>query len=113
MDFAETLQLLMQENGISSYQLAKDLGVTITAITKWQNGSQPRPSSYKKLADYFGLTVQQLKDGAVTAQKTPPAKAEGESKEALMQLVDSLSEEEALRAAQMLQAAFPKLFEDR
>ena len=36
--------------------------------TSWKNGALPRMSSRKKIADYFGITVEELMD----TKKSPP-----------------------------------------
>lgn len=41
-------------------QLAKDLGISTALPTAWKNGSLPRISTVKKIADYFGVTSEYL-----------------------------------------------------
>ena len=47
-------------------QVVSELGIAKGAITAWKNGSDPSASNLKKLADYFGVTVDRLlgADGA-------------------------------------------------
>lgn len=40
--------------------VAEELGFSNSMPTSWKNGSLPRMSSRKKLADYFGITVDEL-----------------------------------------------------
>jgi transcriptional regulator with XRE-family HTH domain len=40
--------------------VAEELGFSNSMPTSWKNGSLPRMSSRKKLADYFGITVEEL-----------------------------------------------------
>jgi transcriptional regulator with XRE-family HTH domain len=40
--------------------VAEELGFSNSMPTSWKNGSLPRMSSRKKLADYFGVTVDEL-----------------------------------------------------
>lgn len=46
---------------ISGSDLAKDLGVTRQAVSRWEIGiSRPNGETAAKLADYFGVTVDEL-----------------------------------------------------
>lgn len=40
--------------------VAEELGFSNSATTCWKNGSLPRMSSRKKIADYFGISVEEL-----------------------------------------------------
>ena len=40
--------------------VAEELGFNKSAVTSWKNGSLPRVASRKKIADYFGVTVEEL-----------------------------------------------------
>jgi transcriptional regulator with XRE-family HTH domain len=37
-----------------------EIGGTKSAITRWKNGSSPTDATAMKLAEYFGVTVQEL-----------------------------------------------------
>lgn len=60
MSYATNLCDLMQKRGISSYKLAKEVGVHISTITNWKDGNSPKIEHIKKVADYFGVTVDDL-----------------------------------------------------
>lgn len=40
--------------------VAEELGFSNSATTYWKNGSMPRMKSRKKIADYFGISVEEL-----------------------------------------------------
>lgn len=44
----------------SPSSVAEELGFSNSATTCWKSGSLPRVSSRKKIADYFGITVEEL-----------------------------------------------------
>ena len=48
------------KKGKSPTVVAEELGFSNSATTCWKNGSLPRMSSRKKIADYFGITVEEL-----------------------------------------------------
>lgn len=40
--------------------VVEELGFNKSAVTSWKNGALPRVASRKKIADYFGITVEEL-----------------------------------------------------
>lgn len=62
MNFSETLKRLMEQNGISKYRLAKDLGVSQSSVANWINGSIPHEFILDKIASYFGCSARELKE---------------------------------------------------
>lgn len=64
MDFCVKLQQLRKEKGMTQEQLAKELFVSRTAISKWESGrGYPSIDSLKLIADFFGITVDELLTG--------------------------------------------------
>ena len=70
MSFAQTLQRLMDRDGLTNYQLAKALECHQTSVKNWLGGSKPQKLMLKKIADYFGVTTDYLLTGE---QKEKPA----------------------------------------
>ena len=60
MGFTKNLCKLIEKEDISSYKLAKGIGVRITTITNWKNGTEPSIENLKLVADYFNVTVDEL-----------------------------------------------------
>lgn len=60
MSFATNLCELMQKHELSSYKLAKEVGVHVSTVTNWKDGNSPKVEHVKKVADYFGVTVDDL-----------------------------------------------------
>ena len=58
--FWENLITLCNKNGITPNSLCAKLGYSSATSTKWKNGSIPRSTTLRKLADYFGVTVEYL-----------------------------------------------------
>lgn len=71
MDYAKTLCELMERNGVSSYKLAKDIGVHVSTISNWRHGKSPKVEHLKLVANYFGITVDTLlcNNGQYVSQK--------------------------------------------
>ncbi len=57
----ERFQTLLLKNNVTPYKVAKETGVTQTALSNWKTGrSTPTIKTLKKIADYFGVTVDYL-----------------------------------------------------
>ena len=55
----DNVKRLCNENGISIWSLEKAIDVGNGTIGKWDN-SFPRLDTVKKVADYFGVTIDSL-----------------------------------------------------
>lgn len=79
------------KKGKSPAVVAEELGFSNSATTCWKNGSLPRMSSRKKIADYFGITVEEL-----MGTKKEPAGMGGldDVKKQVVELMDDMSQEE-------------------
>lgn len=54
----EKFQELLTKTGKTSYQVAKDTGISETVFSYWKSGrSKPKVDKLKVLADYFGVTI--------------------------------------------------------
>ena len=58
--FYDIIEHLCKERGIYVTQLASDIGVSKSNVTNWKNGRVPRSDKVRKIADYFGVTVDYL-----------------------------------------------------
>lgn len=65
MTLFERIEELRNSKGISQGKLEKELGFSNGSISKWKN-STPNPERLKKLADYFGVSVDYLMTGEET-----------------------------------------------
>lgn len=55
------LKKLRKAKGITQEQLAEQLNVTRQAVSSWENGiNQPDVETLTRLAEYFGVTVEEL-----------------------------------------------------
>ena len=54
---------LLEKTNKTSYQVAKETGISQTAFSNWKSGrSMPSLESIKKLADYFGVSIEYFLD---------------------------------------------------
>ena len=69
----EVFEQLLQKHGVTPYKVAKEAGVTQTALSNWKSGrSTPSSKTLQKVADYFGVTVDYLMTGRVEAKEKAP-----------------------------------------
>lgn len=67
--FIDTFKTLCSEKGVSLSRALLDLDMSKGSIARWKDGGEPSNSSKLKIADYFGITVQELNSGEI---KIPP-----------------------------------------
>ena len=54
----EKILKLMEEKNITAYRLSKEIGISQATLSNWKRRNcLPRVDVLKKLADYFGVTV--------------------------------------------------------
>lgn len=55
----QKFEQLVKARGISTYRVAKDIGLAPTVFSDWKSGkSKPKADKLKKIADYFGVTIE-------------------------------------------------------
>ena len=64
MEFHEKLQELRKSRGLTQEELAEELYVSRTAISKWESGrGYPSIDSLKEISKYFSVTIDELLSG--------------------------------------------------
>lgn len=64
MEFNEKLQELRKQKGLTQEQLAEELYVSRTAVSKWESGrGYPSIDSLKAISKFFSVTVDELLSG--------------------------------------------------
>ena len=93
MNIADKLKELLEEKSVTPYRVAKEIGVSHTTIKNWVTGyTAPKESHIKALADYFGITTDEL----LGKEKQPTTLGElHPANKKLMELSRTLSPEEA------------------
>ena len=91
MEFHEKLQELRKQRGMTQEDLAKELYVSRTAVSKWESGrGYPGIDSLKALAAFFSVTVDQLlsTDQVLTIAEEETKKTERGFRELVPGLLD-------------------------
>ena len=99
--FSDNFVKLCARKGIHPTTVAEILGYSRTTGSKWINGATPRKMTLQKIADYFGITVEELLSGETNKAPIPKderrdeRRAEDERKlTMLVSLFERLSPEE-------------------
>ena len=58
--FNSSLKRIRKEKGITQEQLADKVGVSPQAVSKWELSSYPDPQLLPAIADYLGVTIDEL-----------------------------------------------------
>lgn len=89
--FYEIYVGLCAEKNISPTKAAVEIGLSNAAPTGWKQGAIPRAAALKKIADYFGVTVEYLK--GETDIKNPAADDGSGMEKELLRLFGQIPEE--------------------
>lgn len=96
MSLLERIKQLRDTNGgISINRLEAETGLTRGSVAKW-DAHTPSPDKLKKVADYFGVTVEYLLTGENGQKNTAPTNGGGKLAE-FIELFNKLSPEEQER----------------
>ncbi|WP_143321064.1 helix-turn-helix transcriptional regulator [Clostridium sp. HBUAS56010] len=69
----DIFEKLCEQNKVTPYRVCKETGITTATISNWKAGRYvPKQDKMKKIADYFGVTVDYLmtgKEGLAESEK--------------------------------------------
>lgn len=78
----EVFEKLRLERGVSAYQVCKECGLQQSQISNWKAGRySPKIDKLKRIADYFGVTLDYLMTGVQTDEQPLPYYLNDETKE--------------------------------
>lgn len=73
--FYEKYRQLCSELGKSDNAVAFEIGLSNSTVTTWKQGAIPRRPTIKKVADYFGISVEEMM-GYSGTEKAPTSESE-------------------------------------
>lgn len=73
--------------------VSKEIGLSNAAASGWKNGKKPSAVTKQKLADYFGVTVEELTGESEKKEKPTPSEESGLDA-AFNAVLDQLTEQE-------------------
>ena len=75
----EIFSELLQQYGVTPYKISKETGVSQSTLSDWKRGvSTPKQDKLKKIADYFGVSLEYLMTGKEEGEKEPKLKPKDE-----------------------------------
>ena len=75
---------------VTPAKVAREIGVSGAAVSKWKNGSKPSDVTLAKLAEYFGVTVDDLMAEAENEQTKKAPDVDTSEDEELSELLEEL-----------------------
>lgn len=104
MGFTENFNYCMEQRNYSAYRFAKILGVNIQSPVNWKTGASiPHYGTRKKIAEHFGITLEELDGDELPvlppegAKKAPDPEIEGGG-EAVSNFISATNDRAALLA---------------
>lgn len=93
--------------------VSKEIGLSNAAASGWKNGKKPSAVTKQKLADYFGVTVEELTG---EEQKEKPNTLDGieleklsSARRALLEALDGMDDENIMKIVRIAQAVKKEL----
>lgn len=93
--------------------VSKEIGLSNAAASGWKNGKKPSAVTKQKLADYFGVTVEELTS---EEQKEKPNTLDGielekmsPARRALLEALDGMDDENIMKIVRIAQAVKKEL----
>lgn len=93
--------------------VSKEIGLSNAAASGWKNGKKPSAVTKQKLADYFGVTVEELTG---EEQKEKPNTLDGieleklsPARRALLEALDGMDDENIMKIVRIAQAVKKEL----
>lgn len=116
MPFATNLKYIKSIVGFSNYQLAKELECSQSSVKNWIDGGNiPHKKTRQKIAEHFGITLAELDgdelpvlppEGAKKAlTKTGERESISPAKQALLDAIDGLSDEQCEKLLIVVESA--------
>ena len=82
---------LCNSKGVSPSACAEAVGLKRSIVTRWKGGSIPRDATMFKLANYFGVSVDELQGN----KKEPVEDKLSDAQKMLMSMIPNLSDDTA------------------
>lgn len=103
--YAERIRELRQRARLTQQQLGEQLGVSAVAVGKWERGqTQPDIRSLTRMADIFGVTIDELCD------RVPPVPAEDPNIQVMTRAFRQLTPDEQQKYLAVGRALFAHAF---
>ncbi len=90
--FWQNYEILCRRVGLTPNAVANELHISSGSVTNWKNGKTPSNRLLKTIADYFGVSTEELMTGI--KEKTATISSDGQERDELKRLIDRLTDQE-------------------
>ena len=98
-----TIARLRKSRGLTQAKFAEALHVTQAAVSQWETGrTNPDVQQLFILAEFFGITVEKLTDGAYVSSSIPIEKSPADNRAEAKHILETISDEQYQAALQFL-----------
>lgn len=94
MTFYENYVQLCNQINKSPSAVAIELKIGKPSVTRWKSGVKPRYATAMKVANYFGVTVEELMGKGIKKDPIPKDEAVSPAAQEILDFLDSASGEE-------------------
>lgn len=104
MTFYQKYVALCTNSKITPSAAAQKMGISKTTVHRWKNGGGVTDANLQIIADYFGVTVDDLIGDDSAQKEKPTAQGDGlsEKQKYAIELVQSMSDDDLDRAIETL-----------
>lgn len=104
--FKQIFTKLCADRNLDPTVVCKNIGISKSNYSNWNDSSVPRATTLQKLADYFGVSVDYLLGKEEQQKENAPTEDNlSEGERMLLELFRQIPEEKQQMALQMLRAA--------
>lgn len=89
----EIFEQLLKKHKITPYRVHKETGVAQSTLSDWKNNKgTPKAENLKKIADYFGVTIDYLMGNDESSEKKLPTLTKKDERDIAKKLDETLHE---------------------
>lgn len=96
--FYDVFRRLCSQNGKAETSVCRELNISPANPKQWRNGIEPKPSTKKALADYFGVDVSffdsPFPEPPIQQPQMIPVRVITQEEDAIISMMSKLSEKE-------------------
>lgn len=105
MTFYENYVQLCNQINKSPSAVAIELKIGKPSVTRWKSGVKPRYATAMKVANYFGVSVEELMGEGIKKDPIPKDGAVSPAKQKLLDSVDGMSDEQLEKLLGLIEEA--------
>lgn len=98
--FWENFVMLCASHNTTPTAVVAALNIAGGSVTKWKNGSAPRDTTIRKVADYFGVSAEDLV--SEQKEKQPTQSELSEKQKRLITIIEGMSDDQLDRFEKIL-----------